>query len=292
MQSESSNAGSAATVRRLGPDDWHNLVARWRSGVILAAGALGIAWLGGWLFQLLLLAGAAVAWREWVRLVAPSGAGLLNPAGWLILAAAWGGGVVVGPVAGILVALGLAGAILVPCSAWTAPSARLADRCWLALGPPYLAVGGLSIIWLRADSAHGLALVLFLLGAVWATDICAFFVGREIGGPRLAPEISPGKTWAGLVGGVAAAGVAGVVVAVACGAAVPALAAGVAVVLACAGQAGDLFESALKRRYKVKDSGQLIPGHGGLLDRIDGLIAAAPVLALFHATVGASIGWW
>ena len=110
------------------------------------------------------------------------------------------------------------------------------------------------------------------------TDICAYFVGRSIGGPKLAPRISPGKTWAGLLGGMGGAGLIGGLVALAGGAGFW-LAAPVAIVLAVVAQVGDLFESLLKRAAGVKDSGHLIPGHGGLLDRIDGLVFAAPVFA-------------
>jgi len=134
-------------------------------------------------------------------------------------------------------------------------------------------------------------LILFLLLTVWANDIGAFVVGRGLGGPRLAPSISPAKTWAGFWGGITAAGLVGGLVALVAGAQAPLAAVVLGAVLAVVGQGGDLFESAIKRRYKVKDSGQLIPGHGGLLDRIDGLVAAAPVLALFQAVVGSRLNW-
>ncbi len=123
---------------------------------------------------------------------------------------------------------------------------------------------------------------------VWATDIAAFFAGRGMGGPRLAPAISPNKTVAGLIGGVIAAAVAGAVVAVILDArwaadALPFLLAGLGAILAVLAQAGDLFESWLKRRAGVKDSGTLLPGHGGVLDRLDGLVPVAVVVALIVA---------
>jgi phosphatidate cytidylyltransferase len=157
-------------------------------------------------------------------------------------------------------------------------------------------IGGLAYIllatgafaWLRTG---GWGNVLFVLLVVWATDVGAYLVGRLIGGPRLAPRISPGKTWAGALGGLACA------LAVGGGAAwlsqAPAAGAlAVAAGLSLAAQAGDLLESGMKRHFGVKDSGRLIPGHGGLLDRLDGLLAAAPVAALLAATLGRGVELW
>ena len=136
----------------------------------------------------------------------------------------------------------------------------------------------MALVWLRADAPGGMQHVIWLLMVIWATDICAYLVGRTVGGPKLAPRISPGKTWSGLLGGVAGASLLGGFAAQALGAGYW-FAAAVGGCLAVIGQVGDLFESALKRRAGVKDSGHLIPGHGGLLDRIDGLVFAAPVFA-------------
>lgn len=145
---------------------------------------------------------------------------------------------------------------------------------WLFLGTLYALAPVASLIWLR-DVPHGRERVLLLVAAVVATDIGAYFAGRLIGGPKLAPQISPKKTWAGLTGGVMLAALTARLLfplhpvhAV--------LAAGFAVIA----QIGDLAESALKRRFNVKDSGRLIPGHGGVMDRLDGLILAAPVAAI------------
>jgi phosphatidate cytidylyltransferase len=125
--------------------------------------------------------------------------------------------------------------------------------------------------------------MLFLFATVWATDILAYFVGRAIGGPKLAPSISPGKTWSGAIGGAVAGAAAGLVVAAAMGSASLAWIGLIAIVLSVVSQAGDLFESSVKRRNGVKDSGSLIPGHGGVMDRVDGLVAAAFALYV--------IGW-
>jgi len=196
--------------------------------------------------------------------------------------------------AGPLVAFGaaLALALVLAVVPW-AGSARVtgADRRIAAFGVPYVGASCVALTWLRSDPGVGMLLILFLLLTVWANDIGAFVVGRGLGGPRLAPSISPAKTWAGFWGGITAAGLVGGLVALVAGAQAPLAAVVLGAVLAVVGQGGDLFESAIKRRYKVKDSGQLIPGHGGLLDRIDGLVAAAPVLALFQAVVGSRLNW-
>jgi phosphatidate cytidylyltransferase len=119
-----------------------------------------------------------------------------------------------------------------------------------------------------------------VLAVVWATDVAAYAAGKIIGGPKLWPAVSPKKTWAGSIGGLAAALIAGLVVASVAGERPGFAVALVALVLSLACQAGDLFESAVKRRFGVKDASRLIPGHGGLLDRVDGLTFAAPVAAL------------
>jgi phosphatidate cytidylyltransferase len=131
-------------------------------------------------------------------------------------------------------------------------------------------------LWLRSDFER--ALVIWLIAVVWATDTGAYLVGRKLGGPKLAPAISPGKTWSGLAGGVGAAALTGLVAAKLHddGRVVTLVAA--SMVLALVAQVGDLFESGLKRRFGAKDSSNLIPGHGGVLDRVDGILAA--VLAL------------
>jgi phosphatidate cytidylyltransferase len=191
---------------------------------------------------------------------------------------------------------GLAWALLVVAA--TAGLARewllLWPRHWLgqAAGLAWIGVAAVSLLWLRADPADGRVNVIFLLLGVWASDIGAYLAGRLIGGKRLAPQISPGKTWAGALGGLAATALVGVVVAAASGAGGLARAAGVAAGLSILAQAGDLLESAAKRRAGVKDSGGLIPGHGGLLDRLDGLLAASPAAALLALALGRGVMLW
>lgn len=152
-------------------------------------------------------------------------------------------------------------------------------------GALYICVPMLSLLYLREQAGvMGLLLAFWALGLVWATDIGAYFAGRSIGGPKLAPRISPGKTWSGLAGGVVAALAFGFLLHVLAG--LPIRLAAASGVLAVVAQAGDLFESWLKRRAGVKDSGTLLPGHGGLLDRLDGAVAAAPLAALLVAMPG------
>jgi phosphatidate cytidylyltransferase len=155
------------------------------------------------------------------------------------------------------------------------------------IGFPVIAISCTCWVWLRV-MPEGREMVLWLMGVVWATDTGAYFVGRMIGGPRLAPTISPNKTWAGLIGGMAAAGGIGALIGTSVGGSGPLLAllgAGLAVVA----QTGDLAESALKRHAGVKDSGRMIPGHGGILDRVDGLMPVALVLVLLVAFFGWSL---
>ena len=159
-------------------------------------------------------------------------------------------------------------------------------------GLAYVILAGVAVLWLRHDPVAGRADVLFLLSIVWAGDIGAYLVGRWIGGPRLAPHISPGKTWSGSVGGLLAAIAAGSLAAHFLSDAATWRAMLIAAALSVVAQAGDLLESFVKRRLQVKDSGHLIPGHGGLFDRLDGVLAAAPVAALLALTLGRGVVLW
>lgn len=156
-------------------------------------------------------------------------------------------------------------------------TAIVTRRARLAGGIVYCGLPVLALVILRREEA-GLVLALWTLSLVWATDIGGFFAGRAIGGPKLAPRISPSKTWAGLLGGVVLAGALGAVLHVYGG--LPFRLAAASPFLAVLAQLGDLYESTLKRRAGVKDSGHLLPGHGGVLDRLDGLVPVAPVAAL------------
>jgi phosphatidate cytidylyltransferase len=252
--------------------------------------ALGLVILGGWPFACLVglaVVLMAIEWRQLTDARFGGGGGVLAGASVaglglavMLLAAS-------GQPSEALLAL-LAGALLAALVAW-----RLgAPPLWIGLGAAYLALPALALVWLRGLPQFGLQIVIWLLVVVWTTDILAYLVGRKVRGPRLAPVISPGKTWSGLCGGVLAAALAGAVTAWGIGSERLLQAAGLGGLLAVVAQIGDLIESALKRRAGMKDSGTLIPGHGGVLDRLDGLILAAPVLALLGLAFGPRILPW
>jgi phosphatidate cytidylyltransferase len=157
---------------------------------------------------------------------------------------------------------------------------------WRYLGVGYLSLPALALIVIRNDAAYGFAAIMWIMVTVWAADSLAYFAGRTIGGPKLAPVLSPKKTWAGLAGAVVGSAVASGAFALIAG--LP----GVLPLMLLAGclaiveQGGDLFKSAMKRHYGVKDSGNLIPGHGGIIDRVDGLVAVAVAAAIIGAIHG------
>ncbi len=184
----------------------------------------------------------------------------------MVLVCLWQGGLLWDALVGVIAAgLGIEWRAL--CKRLPAGPGQLAT---LWAGVPYIGCGTAALLWLRGLPATGTWIVLLLMLAVWASDIGAYLVGRVVGGPKLAPRVSPGKTWSGALGGLTAAALAGFSMYGARGAAF-------ASVLGIAAQGGDLLESALKRRFGVKDSGRTIPGHGGLFDRLDGMLLAAPV---------------
>jgi phosphatidate cytidylyltransferase len=175
-----------------------------------------------------------------------------------------------------------AAAVLYECTKIVLGSANLTAgfrAAWLAGGAAYAFLMGWSPIVLRNDPQFGFAVIVFLFAVVWTTDILGYFGGRALGGPKLAPSISPSKTWSGAVAGTVGAAVASAFVAATLGIRVlPVI--GVGVVLSLVSQAGDLAESAFKRKFHTKDASNLIPGHGGVMDRLDGFWAAALVAAI------------
>lgn len=173
-----------------------------------------------------------------------------------------------------------------PRRAITQPAAWTRGPLWMLLGLVYVILPCVALIWLRQTPEIGRHVVFWLFCAVWATDTGAYVAGRSIGGPKLIPRISPNKTWAGLLGGMVSAGIAGGLVA-SLDPAMPALTlAALAALVAVVAQAGDFMESAVKRYFGAKDSSQLIPGHGGVLDRLDGLLFAAPFIAAWDLLSG------
>lgn len=247
------------------------------SAAILAPVALVSVLLGGLTFAALVTIVAVLAFWEWTGM-----AGAEHPS--------WARAVsVICLVVGLLSLQAWSGAFGVALIASAAAAALAAGVGapafrWLGLGVVYVAVPSVGIIVLRQVEPFGWAVILYILFVVWATDIAAYFGGRAMGGARLWPRVSPKKTWSGGLSGLVAAIAAGGVVA---GLTMGNVRAGLflAALLSVAAQAGDLLESAVKRRFGVKDSGHIIPGHGGVLDRLDGVFGAA-ALALILAVVG------
>jgi phosphatidate cytidylyltransferase len=242
------------------------------SAVVLAPVAIGAAYVGGWVFVLFCALAAVGIWWEWAALSAGSGAKATMAIGAGALVAATGF-ILAAWIATAVLCLGLGAAAV-------AAAAPANARGWVALGVIYAGAMLVAPVVLRSDPHDGFLAIVFLFAVVWATDIVAYFAGRAFGGPKLAPRVSPKKTWAGALGGACGAVIAAATVAAAAkpGHAVALVLVGLG--LSVAAQAGDLFESAVKRRYGAKDAGQLIPGHGGLMDRLDGFIAAALVAAI------------
>jgi phosphatidate cytidylyltransferase len=162
---------------------------------------------------------------------------------------------------------------------------RRVERPWTVLGVLWIAGGCIAFLWLGRRPDGGQGTIFWLLGVVWATDVFAYFVGKTVGGPRLAPQFSPNKTWSGLVGGLIGAAIVGAVAAAVAGQAVAFLIV-ISLVVSLGAQGGDLAESAAKRHFSVKDASNLIPGHGGVLDRLDGLLAGALAAALLTLMLG------
>lgn len=257
-----------------------NLQLRIISAIVLAVVVLGITWLGGFAFRLLACIIAGAILFEWLAMSRQSSSGentVLTWAAFGLLALAL---VLDFPAFWTLFVL-LIGVIAV-----VAHSRIVVAGSWPAAGLAYAGLSAVAMAFLRDSDYPGLIAILFLFAVVWATDILAYFVGRAVGGPKLAPSISPGKTQSGAIGGTLGGVVAGVALALAAGVGNPLGLAAVALVLSIVSQAGDLFESWVKRRHGVKDSGSIIPGHGGVMDRVDGLVAAAMALYLLGAIVG------
>lgn len=267
--------------------DHGNLGLRLISSLVLAPAVLLAIYVGGWVYVAVVTLFMVLGLREWLRMTDPAASNDVRAAAYSVLLLTLGAGAWQAAAFGVVV--GLAGLFAVYL---LAAMHRSQTAGWVAFGIPYLGGSGLALLAVRAEPDTGLALALFLMAAVWVTDIGAFIAGRLIGGPKLMPKISPKKTWAGLIGGMAFAALFGYGGACGFGAARPGIAGMLAVVLAVVAQAGDLFESYVKRRSGKKDSGTLIPGHGGVLDRVDGLLFAAVFFALFQAAAGRALAWW
>ena len=249
-----------------------NLQLRIFSGVILAGVVLAATWAGGFWFRLLAVIMGAGIWVEWRRITDSKPVTFVAKAAEILLVSSF---------ASILVPLpAIFSNMLVIAAGAVGQFASFGGKTsrWFAPGLIYAGLPVVSLAYLRGDGSHGLFMVLLLFAIVWSTDIFAYFVGRSLGGARLAPSISPGKTWSGAVGGTAAAVAAGLAISMVSGPSGNPLLVLLIAAVSVVSQTGDLFESWIKRQFGVKDSGTVIPGHGGVMDRVDGLVAASVAL--------------
>lgn len=255
--------------------DSRNLMLRVLAGVVLAPLTIAAAYFGGWLWAALATLATMGMYAEWLFVVQA-----IRPR---VVAV----GIVALAIAGIALAVGFPGKALLAIAVGLVAVGILAsvNRGWALAGLLYAAAALFGAVLVRADPQSGFAALLFVLLVVWVTDIGGYFAGRGIGGPKLWVRVSPKKTWAGAIGGfagslVVAAGFA----ASGNGPMLPLLLLGA--ILTIVSQLGDLFESAVKRRFGVKDSSNVIPGHGGLLDRLDGFVAAIVMAAVIGVLRG------
>jgi len=272
MTASDDGPATGSAPQRFGPDLWPRVAA----AVAMGSVAVAATWIGGFLFAAFWwLASIVVLW-EWQRLVGGERlivARVVAGAVALALAALWA---LHDSIAGVVAALILGAAVV----GWIAGGRQ---GIWTAAGVLYAGALVASVGLLRVSPSFGMASILWLFAVVWGADIAAYFAGRLIGGPRLWPRVSPGKTWAGAIVGAFAGAVLGLML----GAWTNRLAAlfWLGLATAIVSELGDLFESALKRRFGVKDSSGLIPGHGGLMDRLDAFTSAsffAAVVAILH----------
>ncbi|MEF2073240.1 phosphatidate cytidylyltransferase [Consotaella aegiceratis] len=273
-------AGSPVQGSASRGQSWTDLRVRLISAVLLGAAVLGLTILGGLAFRILCLVAAVIVFDEWTRITrAKADAGPLYQVARLILVAAMAIFVLGFEIAAFWI---MAAAVLFGIVAdWRARRAG-----WALGGLCYAALTAVPPAMLRGVDATGLAAIGFVICVVWSTDIFAYFTGRTFGGPKLMPKVSPKKTMSGAVGGLLAGVLLGVgyhwLVAGTTTVSIVLLAG----LLSIVGQAGDLFESWVKRRFGVKDSGRILPGHGGLLDRIDALIVALAVALIIGLLTG------
>lgn len=252
---------------------WRDLGVRTISAAFLIPVVLVDVWLGGMWFTLLVAVLAVIMAHEWVNIVHGR-----NSAQFALHAAAGLFGTFLPHSFGLIETLA-ALAVLLVVSLILSFAQHRPRSLWTLCGVPYIGLPAMALVTLRGEPQTGLIAIVWLLAVVWCADIAAYFFGRIIGGPKLWPAVSPNKTWAGLAGAIIGGLVAGALAAWGLSSGGIAALALTGALLGLFEQGGDLFESAVKRHHGVKDSGDLIPGHGGLLDRVDGLVAAALILA-------------
>lgn len=250
---------------------FHDLGLRAISGSVLALVAIVMTYAGGLAFMTLIAVVVVLMSWEWGRIVRGAG---IDSAG-LVHAVAVAAATMLAAASQI----GLAALLLVVGTIIVLPLSFGVSALLSCLGVLYVGLPAVALISLRGDQTHGLLAVMLVMLVVWTVDTAAFLGGRSIGGPRLWPAISPNKTWAGFICGVGAGVLMGIALAFWIGAPLLHLAV-VSLLLGAGSQAGDLAESALKRAFGVKDSSGLIPGHGGILDRVDGIVTAATLAGI------------
>jgi phosphatidate cytidylyltransferase len=247
-----------------------NLVTRVLAALVLVPVAIAVAYAGGWFWLGLVVLAAIGLYVEWLMIVGVVGDARVLAAGVIALVVA-GASLAVGRT---LLSIGVVALGVVVVALLSRER-----RGWTALGLCYASAALVASVVVRLDPVWGFAALMLILLIVWATDIGGYFAGRSLGGPKLWPRVSPKKTWAGAIGGfVASLGVAAGFAALDVGKMIPLLL--LAAALSSFSQLGDLFESAVKRAFGVKDSSHIIPGHGGLLDRLDGFVFAVVAAAL------------
>jgi len=246
---------------------------RFISAVVLAPPVLAALYFGGYYFQALaLLITALMAW-EWCGLVTGQKTGKGSLA--LIVAS------LVCVILSILMTQthGLVSLLVLSLLLYGLGRSFYSHRAfWYLVGLPYIVLPMIALVSIREVEGQGMAYIVWLLLAVWATDVGAYFAGKTIGGPKLAPKISPKKTWAGLIGGMVCSGAVAAGVGAYFNLGTPVFLAGFGAFLAVIAQVGDFFESWVKRSFNAKDASNLIPGHGGVLDRVDGLLPVAVIM--------------
>jgi len=283
-------AGNGDTAQRI-PEvpqtgGWDELGTRVLSSIVLGTAVIAVVYLGGLVFSAVIILVAMVMIYEWDKLCENSWLGPIGLTHTVFIGAT----------------LLFAGADMLVQAAYSALFGMLAVAAiaiylrrpvlWPVLGVAYIAAPCVSVMVLRGQGSEGMAVVFLSFAVVWVTDSGAYLIGKSVGGPRLAPRISPKKTWAGLVGGTLCGTAAGSAVALLTDLAPLGVLAALSFGLTFAAHAGDLLESALKRHFGAKDSSALIPGHGGILDRVDGLIFVWPAMVIIQFIHGGTLLPW
>jgi phosphatidate cytidylyltransferase len=261
-----------------------DLKRRVPSAIAMIVLVLAATWYGGFPFLLFWSVAALIVWYEWATIVRAEPRTTVIALGAIALA-----------IAAVLLSLkmplaALAVTIIGAAASAFATNGNQEARIWSGAGLLYAALVFIPAVLLREDIKFGFLAIIWLYAVVWLTDIAAYFFGRFIGGPKLAPAISPKKTWSGAIGGTLFGVLGGVAVATIANARFTFFAILISLIISAVSQAGDIFESYVKRKFGTKDASGILPGHGGVMDRIDGFIAAALialVIGLLHGGASA-----